>query len=98
MFCWNCGKEIDDNAYVCIGCGVLVKKEETRPKFYKAAFVLGILSLCIPMHGFILGVIGLPMAIISKRKSAIVMNAIGIAIWLLFIALYIVLAVRSFHV
>lgn len=27
MFCSNCGKEIDDKAVVCIGCGVSVKKQ-----------------------------------------------------------------------
>lgn len=27
MYCKNCGKEIDDNAYVCVHCGVLVKGE-----------------------------------------------------------------------
>ncbi len=25
MFCYNCGKEIDDNAVVCIHCGVETK-------------------------------------------------------------------------
>ena len=26
MFCENCGKEIDDNADVCVNCGCFVKK------------------------------------------------------------------------
>lgn len=37
MFCTNCGKEIDDNAYVCIHCGVktdvqmpVIKQEEHK--------------------------------------------------------------------
>lgn len=25
MFCRNCGKEVDDNAYACTGCGTLLK-------------------------------------------------------------------------
>ena len=51
-----------------------------RP-YHKAGHVLGILSLCIPPAGTILGLIGLPMAIISKRKSSIIMCSIGIILW-----------------
>ena len=82
MYCRNCGKEIDENAHVCMFCDVLTNGEPPRRKFYKAGFVLGILSLCIPMQGLILGIIGLPMAIVSKRKSSIIMNSIGIVAWL----------------
>ncbi len=28
MFCSNCGKEISDNAYVCPGCGVKVRRND----------------------------------------------------------------------
>lgn len=27
MYCMYCGKEINENAYVCLGCGALVKKK-----------------------------------------------------------------------
>ena len=85
MYCRNCGNIIDENASGCENCGVLTA--EPKRKFYKAGFVLGILSLCLPMWGLILGIIGLPMAIISKRKSAIIMNSIGIVAWVLIISL-----------
>jgi len=65
-----------------------------QPKYYTAGFVLGILALCIPFYGFILGIIGLPLACISKRKSAIIMNSIGIAFWVLMFILLVVAAVR----
>ena len=78
MYCGNCGNEIDGNANICVNCGVLTNEDKPKRKFYKAGFVLGILSLCIPICGLILGVIGLPMAIISKRKSSIITNSIGI--------------------
>ena len=32
MFCRNCGKEVDDNAYVCTGCGCLVNDGKVRRK------------------------------------------------------------------
>ncbi len=30
MFCYNCGKEIDDKAVVCVNCGVETKKYEIK--------------------------------------------------------------------
>ena len=30
MFCTNCGKELSDNAYVCISCGALVRSEMAK--------------------------------------------------------------------
>lgn len=57
MFCKNCGKEIDDNAYVCPNCGVKVAKEE--PVYVAnndtgAKVGWGILSYLIPLVGLIL--------------------------------------------
>lgn len=89
MYCRYCGREISEHAYVCIHCGALVQEVKPAPKFYKAGFVLGILSLCIPYYGFILGLIGLPLSCISKRKSAIIMNIIGIVLWILVFVLVI---------
>lgn len=57
MFCKNCGKEIDDNAYVCPNCGVKVAKEEPVPVANNdtgAKVGWGILSYLIPLVGLIL--------------------------------------------
>ena len=60
MFCRNCGKEIDDNAYVCPHCGVKVKDEEAERREQLAQadsgskVGWGILSLLIPLVGLIL--------------------------------------------
>lgn len=35
MFCKHCGKEIDDNAFVCIHCGSLVKEITTEKPDYE---------------------------------------------------------------
>jgi predicted nucleic acid-binding Zn ribbon protein len=61
------------------------------PKFYKAGFVLGILSMCIPVYGIIIGIVGLPLACISKRQSSIAMNIIGIILWVFIIVMIVVL-------
>ena len=57
MYCKNCGKEIDDKAYVCPNCGV--KVEHTNDPSVadadsgsKAGW--GILSFLIPLVGLIL--------------------------------------------
>lgn len=57
MFCRNCGKEIDDNAYVCPHCGVKVEHKNNSAKAdaesgSKAGW--GVLSFFIPLVGLIL--------------------------------------------
>ncbi len=64
MFCKNCGKEIDDNAYVCVHCGVKVAEEPAAPvqvaaepkKRNTAAFVLGIIGFIIALASAYVGV------------------------------------------
>ncbi len=53
MYCKNCGKEIDDNAYVCPHCGVKVEKQTTGDDS-GSKVGWGILSFLIPLVGLIL--------------------------------------------
>ena len=57
MFCRNCGKEIDDKAYVCPNCGVRTGVNEQPPNYAadggsKAGW--GVLSFFFPIVGLIL--------------------------------------------
>ena len=53
MFCKNCGKGIDDNAYVCPHCGVKTEKNNAdADSGSKAGW--GVLSFLIPLVGLIL--------------------------------------------
>ena len=61
MFCQNCGNKNDENAYVCVHCGVFLKKRsETRTVNYKdnsntlgvVSFVLGIVSILLSVMLF----------------------------------------------
>ena len=52
MFCKNCGKEIDDNAAVCIHCGVATNS--TPAVVDNGGFGWGLLRCCIPIVGLIL--------------------------------------------
>jgi len=100
MYCRNCGNQVGANAAFCSHCGAVQNTEHvvfvqrTKPLFYNAGFVLGILSICLFFGwGFILGLIGLPLACISKRKSAIILNIIGLVLGLaLWVGLFWLLA------
>jgi len=78
MYCRNCGKEIDDKAYICIHCGVKVQEETPRyiyPKTYKAPFngfaLAGLIwAVFIPLLGWIFGGIGLHRANRAKFDEA----------------------------
>lgn len=48
MFCRYCGKEINDNAVICVNCGCVVNTEED-----KINIGLCILALIIPLFGII---------------------------------------------
>ncbi|WP_334203872.1 zinc ribbon domain-containing protein [Clostridium tertium] len=52
IFCKNCGKEIDDNAAVCIHCGVATNS--TPAVVDNGGFGWGLLGCCIPIVGLIL--------------------------------------------
>ena len=60
MYCRNCGKEIDNNAYVCPHCGVKVVDDEAQRRDENAdadngsKVGWGILSFLIPLVGLIL--------------------------------------------
>ena len=73
MFCKNCGKEIDNNAYVCVHCGVLVNEQVIdEPKkerknsglwngFAQGGYIAGIVLFAlsfIPLLGFVAGGFG----------------------------------------
>ena len=62
MYCKNCGKEIDDNAIVCIHCGSTVsdnpkKSSSTQQIDEGATPALQILSFLIPLVGLILFIV-----------------------------------------
>ncbi|MBS5644733.1 MAG: zinc ribbon domain-containing protein [Clostridiales bacterium] len=96
MTCWRCGKKLPEDSLACPRCGAWTASGHRRPKYFKASFVLGILSLCLPSIGMIFGAVGLPLAHRAKRRSAVVMNAIGIALWIgLFVLVLVAAAVHE---
>lgn len=58
MYCQNCGKEINDDAVVCVHCGCLVNQGQSLHKLEKqdkANIGLGIVSFLFPIFGWIYG-------------------------------------------
>lgn len=51
-FCKNCGRQIDDNAVICPGCGVA--QNNTPATVDNGGFGWGLLGCCIPLVGLIL--------------------------------------------
>lgn len=56
MFCSNCGREIDDNAIVCIHCGCATANNQVNPnKSMLCAVLLWMMLGGIGAHRFYLG-------------------------------------------
>lgn len=53
MYCFNCGNKVDEDAYVCLNCGMILKKRVNTVKKSKIN-LLGIFSLAFGILSFIL--------------------------------------------
>ncbi len=53
MYCVNCGKEIDEKAAICLGCGCEVKQKNNFSKD-TGSIGWGFLGFFVPLAGFIL--------------------------------------------
>ncbi|GFZ31947.1 hypothetical protein CSC2_24730 [Clostridium zeae] len=88
MFCSNCGNEINDNADVCIHCGVSVsKKNKDNP-----SHLAGAVSCCFPIVGLILYFLWKDDKPKSSKLVCRWMIA-GIVLWILF---YVVMFLLGF--
>ena len=52
MYCSNCGNKVDENAYVCVHCGIVLKKRSNNIK-YNNNVVFNIFSLIISIIAMI---------------------------------------------
>lgn len=68
MYCTNCGNKVDENAYVCVNCGVIVKKDNSNRVVKKvqknkgnsngtgiASIVVASIGILISLCGFLFG-------------------------------------------
>lgn len=89
MFCSKCGKEIDDEAVVCVHCGCATgvrKKAEVSKEPYKLSTGLSLLGFFVPLVVLIMGIVELSNNDHSPKGTALVNMAIaGIVAWIIII-------------
>ena len=55
MYCSNCGNKVDEDTYVCLNCGVILKKRENKVKSKKNNIKLfNVVTLVFSIISFIL--------------------------------------------
>ena len=68
MYCRNCGKELDDETVICIGCGTLIDTTCKINRHKNGMAIAGfVCSFFIPLLGWIFGGVGLSRA--NKRDG-----------------------------
>jgi len=82
-YCRSCGHEINQNAFVCINCGVLVEEITTQKKSQTSdGTSLGIIGLCfalfIPLVTWIVSGIGFSHSSQADNKTGKTLNLIAL--------------------
>lgn len=87
-FCKNCGREIDDRAVICPGCGV--SQGNKSEVVDNGGFLWGLLGCCIPLVGLILFLVwkdNKPKTAKAAGTGALVSVIIGVLYYLLMIVI-----------
>ena len=103
MFCPRCGKEVEDDAEICIHCGrSLSGKSQTDAKYNESKTGIGVvLALFLGLIGMIIGVCIYPEGTVARKtfiKSWLITYfvSIGVAV-LLFAILFVVVGSGSYY-
>ena len=103
MFCPRCGKEVEDDAEICIHCGrSLSGKSQTDAKYNESKTGIGVvLALFLGLIGMIIGVCIYPEGTVARKtfiKSWLITYfvSIGVAV-LLFVILFVVVGSGSYY-
>ena len=72
MYCYNCGKEVDDKAVICVHCGVELKKreelEEDTLENREPKTLLGVVfALFLGLIGLLIGVLIYPAGTVARK-------------------------------
>ena len=96
MFCRNCGKEVNDNAVICPGCGCETGKKSTSLANANDASSFGYAFL-----GFLIPIVGLILFLMWKNeyplraKSAGKGALISVIISVVFVVIYYVIIIAA---
>ncbi len=83
MYCWNCGKEIDDKAVFCVHCGVATeqkKEEEKVNTFGISGFIVSLVSLFLGLFFGIASAAGLALSIVGVVQMKTRTRCAGLAV------------------
>ena len=97
MFCHNCGKEISDQAVVCIHCGVSTRKVSSG-ELDGPIGGLGVLCFFIPMVGLVLYLVWndvKPVKAKGAGTSALWGFGVGVVLYILYILIIVIFSVAS---
>lgn len=86
MFCKKCGKEIMDEAVVCVHCGCAVSPEGAKKlsnqtdEDDKVSVAIIIFTVLLPIIGVVMGIVNLCK---KKTRSGAIYLGVGIVCWIL---------------
>lgn len=80
MFCRNCGNKVDENAYICVNCGVVIENEKKQTKKKKSGNISGIFSIIFGIMAFILSAASFTVDISNVGMYTEIYEKIGYAI------------------
>ena len=81
MYCWNCGKEIDNKAVICVHCGVATNGGIKEKPVDKIDNSLTAICVLIPIVGIILGVSKLSQDQKKAGEHYICISIIASIVW-----------------
>ncbi len=89
-FCSKCGKEINDDAVICIHCGCSVDAKHKTPSVVSdsSSFGWGLLGFCVPIVGLILWLIwknDTPLKAKSAGIGALVSVIASVILYIIYI-------------
>ena len=96
MFCSKCGKEIDDEAVVCVHCGCAVNSKPATGVGDAPDTGYAILGFFFPIVGLILYLVNkdtYPLKAKSAGKGALISVIIGVVLYVLYIVLIVALGI-----
>lgn len=82
-YCRSCGEKINDNAFVCVHCGVKVLEEKPSSSVNDNSVTLGIIGLCffwIPIVTWIVSGIGMGSASKNGNSKGKTLNLIALIV------------------
>ena len=54
MYCINCGNKVDDNAYVCVNCGIILHNRSNTKINRNSSNLSGVIGIVFGVFSFIL--------------------------------------------